>query len=252
MEQGGKRLNKLNSALPKVSVICVTFNSADTLPNMLKSYAQYKTDDTELVIIDGNSTDSTITVIKENESLIDFWISEPDGGIYEAMNKAIQYTKGQWLVFIGSDDELAQGFGDMAAVLKEPDTIYYGNVIYYGNEFCKVYDDYYLTKLNICHQGIFYPGAVFDKYQYDTKYRVYADYHLNLRLWKDPAFKFVHEDYLVASFPEGGFSFYTKDLVFESERDQLFKQYLKRTSYYRYLNRTIGAFKTLIRFILNK
>jgi glycosyltransferase involved in cell wall biosynthesis len=252
MKQGGKRLNDMHGALPKVSIVCVTFNAAGTLPDLFKSVEQYKSADTELVIIDGNSLDNTLEIIKQNENFVDFWISEPDNGIYEAMNKAVTYTKGQWIIFIGADDELATGFADMVATLKEPDTVYYGNVIFYGKEFYKVYDDYYLTKLNICHQGIFYPKAVFDKYQYDTKYRVYADYHLNLRLWKDPEFNFVHEDHLVASFPEGGFSTTTKDLFFESERDQLFKKYLKPASYYRYLNRTIGAGKTLIRFILNK
>ncbi len=251
MQQGGKRLSNLNDALPKVSIVCVTYNAAGTLPRLFKSIEQYKPADAELVIIDGSSTDNTLDLLKNNNQ-VDFWISEPDNGIYEAMNKSIAYTKGQWIIFIGADDELANGFSGMVTALKEPDTIYYGNVIFYGNEFCKVYDDYYLTKLNICHQGIFYPKVVFDKYQYDTKYRVYADYHLNLRLWKDPDFKFEHKDYLIASFPEGGFSTTTKDLVFESERDQLFKKYLKRASYYRYLNRTIGGFKMLIRFILNK
>lgn len=252
MQTGGKRLKGVNGAIPKVTVVCVTFNAAATLPVLLKSFEQYKTSDTELIIIDGNSTDDTLDVVKQNEALIDFWISEPDKGIYEAMNKSVTYIKGQWVVFMGADDELAEGFADMVNVLKQPDTIYYGNVIFYGKEFSKVYDDYYLTKLNICHQGIFYPKAVFDKYQYDTRYRVYADYELNLRCWKDPDFKFVHYDYLVASFPEGGFSTHTKDLVFESERDQLFKKYLKPASYYRYLNRTAGAFKMFTRMLLNK
>jgi glycosyltransferase involved in cell wall biosynthesis len=252
MQQGGKRLNMIITTVPKVSVICVTFNVSDTLPQMLKSYEKYRTDDTELVIIDGNSTDNTLEVIRANEQLVDFWLSEPDGGIYEAMNKAVSHANGQWLIFMGADDELAEGFGSMVAVLKEPDIIYYGNVIFYGKEFSKVYDDYYLTKLNICHQGIFYPKAVFDRYCYDTKYRVYADYHLNLRCWKDTAFKFVHQDHLIASFPEGGFSTHTKDVVFEGERDQLFKKYLKPASYYRYLNRTIGLFGALKRMILNK
>jgi glycosyltransferase involved in cell wall biosynthesis len=252
MEQGGKRLDQLNGEVPKVSIVCVTFNAEATLPRLYTSIEQYKSADTELVIVDGNSTDNTLQIIKQNNTLVDFWISEPDNGIYEAMNKAVTHTKGKWIIFIGGDDELAEGFAGMVATLKQRDTIYYGNVIFYGKEFSKVYDDYYLTKLNICHQGIFYPEAVFKRYRYDTKYRVYADYHLNLRLWKDPDFNFVHEDYLVASFPEGGFSTTTKDLLFESERDQLFKAYLKPASYYRYLNRTIGMFKTFIRFILNK
>ena len=141
---------------------------------------------------------------------------------------------------------------DSVDELQDDHTIYYGDVLFYGKEFRKVYDDYYLTKLNICHQGIFYPKVVFEKYKYDTKYRVYADYHLNLRCWHDPEFTFEHRPHLVASFKEGGFSTTTKDEVFELERDQLFKRYLTPKSYYRYLNRTIGWFKTFIRFIQNK
>ena len=118
--------------------------------------------------------------------------------------------------------------------------------------FFKVYDDYYLTKLNICHQAIFYPRAVFEKYKYDLKYKVYADYHLNLRCWKDPQFKFVHADYLIANFTNGGFSSFTKDPEFERDKDYLFKKYLKRASYYRYLNRSIGFFGMLKRFLQNK
>ncbi len=124
--------------------------------------------------------------------------------------------------------------------------------MYYGKELLKLYDDYYLTKLNFCHQAIFYPKAVFTKYRYDLQYKVYADYHLNLRCWKDPMFKFVHADHLVASFPDGGFSTYTKDVVFEKDRDMLFKKYLKRSSYYRYLNRTLGFSRMCVRFIQNK
>lgn len=246
--QGGKRHNGTE---PKVSLVCVTYNAANTLPNLLQSITQNKTDDTELVIIDGGSTDDSLTIIKQNEALIDFWLSEPDKGIYDAMNKAVTYTKGKWIVFLGADDKLTDGFADILNELKDPSTIYYGNVLFYGKEFCKVYDDYYLTKLNICHQGIFYPKAVFEKYKYDTNYKVYADYHLNLRLWHDTAFKFEHKNHLVAGFTEGGFSTTTKDEVFERERNQLFKQYLKPASYYRYLNRTEGFFKMLLKFITN-
>jgi len=250
MQQGGSRTD--NNRQPLVSVVCVTYNAGQTLPQLLSSVAVHKSDAVELVIIDGNSTDDTLNIIKQNEAIIDFWISEPDKGIYDAMNKAIAYTKGQWIVFLGADDTLMDDFTEMLTVLKSPDTIYYGNVIFYGKPFSKVYDDYYLTKLNICHQAIFYPRAVFEKYKYDLKYNVYADYHLNLRCWHDPQFKFQHVDYLVASFPEGGYSFYTKDPEFEKERDMLFKKYLKRKSYYRYLNRTLGFGRMLLRFIQNK
>ncbi|MGN6395360.1 MAG: glycosyltransferase family 2 protein [Mucilaginibacter sp.] len=250
MEQGGARIN--NKRQPLVSIVCVTYNAAQTLPQLLGSIAAHKSNAVELVIIDGKSTDATIDIIRQNETIVDFWISEPDKGIYDAMNKSIAYVKGKWIVFLGADDMLMDDFDKMLTALKDTDTIYYGNVIFYGKSFSKVYDDYYLTKLNICHQAIYYPRAVFEKYKYDLKYNVYADYHLNLRCWHDPQFKFQHVDYLVASFPEGGYSFYTKDPEFEKDRDVLFKKYLKRKSYYRYLNRTLGFGRMLLRFIQNK
>jgi glycosyltransferase involved in cell wall biosynthesis len=189
--------------------------------------------------------------LKESEDIIDFWISKPDHGIYDAMNRAVNYVRGKWVIFLGADDQLLDGFSQMINLLEDPDTIYYGNLLFYGKEFLKVYDDYYLTKLNICHQSIFYPRTVFKKYNYDLQYNVYADYHLNLRCWKDPRFKFVHVDHFVSHFKRGGFSTFTKDPVFENDKEVLFKTYLKRASYYRYLNRTVGFFGMFIRFIQN-
>ena len=252
MKQGGKRTKQTRAKAPKVSVVCVTFNAESTLPALLKNYSLHKTDDTELVIIDGNSTDNTLEIIAQNEALIDFWLSEPDINIYDAMNKAVKHTAGLWINFMGADDEILEGFVPAMGELDDVNAIYYGNVMFYGKFFDKVYDDYYLTKLNICHQGIFYPKAVFEKYQYDIQYKLYADYHLNLRCWKDPQFKFIHIDQLVAKFTEGGDSTHLSDPAFERDRDNLFKQYLKPASYYRYLNRTIGAFGALWRFITGR
>ena len=69
MQQGGKTRDQSN---PKVTLVCVTYNAAENLPVLLKSITQNKTDDTEVVIIDGGSTDETINIIKNNETLIDF------------------------------------------------------------------------------------------------------------------------------------------------------------------------------------
>ncbi len=249
---GGLRLQQICNNEFSVSVVCVTFNAAKTLPSLLKSVRDFKTEEVEFVVIDGESSDGTLNILKENEDIIDFWMSKPDKGIYDAMNRSINYIKGQWVIFLGADDLLLDGFSKMISLLKDSNSIYYGNLLFYGEEFVKVYDDYYLTKLNICHQAIFYPKAVFHKYNYELQYNVYADYHLNLRCWNDPKFKFVHADYFISYFHKGGFSSFTKDPVFENDKDMLFKKYLKRKSYYRYLNRTLGFFGMLIRFIQNK
>jgi glycosyltransferase involved in cell wall biosynthesis len=252
MTEGGKRLTGNTKQSPKVTIITVVLNAAALLPGYLDNVTRFLNHDVELVILDGNSTDGTVDILTQNNSKINYWASAPDKGIYDAMNNAVKYARGQWLYFLGVDDTLLDDFKDIPAMLRNTLSVYYANVIYYGQPFYKVYDDYYLTKLNFIHQALFYPKAVFDTYQYDTRYKVYADYHLNLRLWKDPAFQFEHLDKLIASFPEGGFSSTIKDELFESQRDQLFKQYLKPASYYRYLNRTVGFGSALKRFILNK
>jgi len=249
---GGIRITSAVNREYLVSVICVTRNAAATLPALLTSVSEQKNNDVEFIVIDGASTDGTVDILGEHEHLIDFWISRPDDGIYHAMNDALKYVKGRWVLFLGADDLLLEGFSQMLELLRDPQTIYYGNLLFYGKEFFKIYDDYYLTKLNFCQQAVFYPVTVFTKYRFDLKYRVYADYHLNLRCWHDPEFSFTHADHMIAYFSDGGFSSFEKDLVFERDRDSLFKQYLKRSSYYRYLNRTLGLPRMLARFIQNK
>jgi glycosyltransferase involved in cell wall biosynthesis len=250
--RGGSGIAEIGNREPLVSVVCVTYNAGKTLPRLIKSVRDYKTGAVEFVLIDGASTDDTIDILSANDDVIDFWISEPDNGIYDAMNKSMNYVKGKWVIFLGADDLLLEGFSEMLPLLKDPDTIYYGDLLFYGRPFLKVYDDYYLTKLNICPQAIFYPRAVFNRYSFDLKYKVYADYYLNLLCWNDPRIKFAHAPHLISHFSDGGFSSYTKDPVFEKDKDMLFKKYLKRTSYYRYLNRSLGCLRMFIRFIQNK
>ncbi|WP_295668026.1 glycosyltransferase, partial [uncultured Mucilaginibacter sp.] len=229
-----------------ISVVCVTLNAAGTLPDLINSIREQKTILMEFVVVDGGSKDDTIEILKANEDIVDAWISRADCGIYDAMNSSLNFIRGKWVIFLGADDLLLNGFNEMLALLKDSNTIYYGNLMYYGRKFAKKYDDYYLTKLNICQQAIFYPRSVFAKYNFNLKYRVYADYHLNLRCWADPQFNFFHAEHLISSFSDGGFSSYEKDFVFEQERDMLFKTYLKKSSYYRYVNRTRGFWVLLL------
>ncbi len=249
---GGRRINEPGDRQFLVSVVCVTRNAANNLPSLLQSVRMHKGHNVELIIVDGCSDDGTIEILRDNEDIIDYWISRPDNGIYDAMNKALKYVKGKWLIFMGADDYLLRGFKSMVSELKDPGTIYYGNLMFYGKGFFKEYDDYYLTKLNICQQCIFYPAAIFGKYQFDTRYKVYADYCLNLQCWRDPNIRFQHVDHMMAWFSDGGYSSFTHDPAFEEDKDRLFKKYLKRTSYYRYVNRSQGFGTMLARFFRNK
>ncbi len=93
-------------SMKKITIVTATYNAESVLENLIKSIIPQKNEEIEFVIIDGNSNDNTQEIIKKHESYIDFWLSEPDKGIYDAWNKGIKVANGEWIMFIGADDEL--------------------------------------------------------------------------------------------------------------------------------------------------
>jgi len=91
---------------PLVSIITVVFNSEKYLENTILSVISQAYDNVEYIIIDGGSTDGTIDIIKKYEDKLDYWISESDDGIYDAMNKGIDLVTGEWVNFVNSSDVL--------------------------------------------------------------------------------------------------------------------------------------------------
>lgn len=96
----------LNKNLPLISIITVVYNNVSHLQKTFDSIFSQNYKNYELIVIDGNSNDGTIEVIKRNASNIKFWLSEPDRGIYDAFNKGMKYAKGDYLGFVNSDDIL--------------------------------------------------------------------------------------------------------------------------------------------------
>ena len=88
----------------KISIITVCFNSAKTLENTIISVSNQTYSNIEYIIIDGNSSDSTVEIIKRHNNVISKWISEPDNGLYDAMNKGIQISTGDLIGIVNSDD----------------------------------------------------------------------------------------------------------------------------------------------------
>jgi glycosyltransferase involved in cell wall biosynthesis len=91
---------------PVISVVTVTFNADKYLQNTIESIRKQTYKNIEYIIIDGQSTDDTINIIKENNDIISQWISEPDNGLYDAMNKGITKAKGDYIWFINAGDEI--------------------------------------------------------------------------------------------------------------------------------------------------
>ncbi|RYZ96243.1 MAG: glycosyltransferase, partial [Sphingobacteriaceae bacterium] len=191
-----------------ISVIIVVYNDALRLEQTLLSIFNQTYKNIELCIIDGGSTDGTIDIIKQYQNKIAFWKSEPDTGIYDAMNKGIKAVKGDWVYFIGAGDILLNLLNKITPLFKNDNCIYYGNV--YRNDIGAIFDgnypSYKLAVQNICHQGIFYPVKALRKYNFNTKYISYADYDLNIRCYGDDNLVFEYMPVLVCIYEGDGYS----------------------------------------------
>ena len=109
--EGGLRTKKIYkdslSDQPLITVITVVFNGASVIADAIRSVINQTYDNVEYIIIDGGSTDGTQKVIKEYEHAIDYWVSEKDAGIYDAMNKGLALARGDYIGMLNSDDYFA-------------------------------------------------------------------------------------------------------------------------------------------------
>jgi len=199
--------NRLTS-FPKISIITVVWNAKQVLEQTILSVINQSYKNIEYIVIDGGSNDGTLDILKEYNHAISYWKSEPDKGIYDAMNKGITAATGDWVVFVGAGDLLMNVIHKAVESFSFPNYIYYGNVL--RNDINKIYDGefsgYKLAVSNICHQAIFYPTAALKKYKYELRYKALADHHLNMVLYGDNNFKFHHIPLVIAVYEGDGFS----------------------------------------------
>lgn len=235
----------------KISVITVCYNAVETIEKTILSVINQTYQNVEYIIVDGASSDGTIEIIKKYENQIAKWISEPDMGIYDAMNKGVKMATGDWLFFINSDDLFYNDHVLCRVSLKllNNNCIYYGDVIMTPSNviFGGAYNKYKLAMVNICHQSIFYPKTVFEKYLYVTKYILYADWHLNMVCMGDQKFRFIYINDIISFFDTTGFSSSKYDPIFWSDYKRLIKRYLGRDAFvYLYLKKFANKYKSRI------
>jgi len=91
---------------PPISIVTATFNADDQLPSLIKSLRAQTDRNFQWIVVDGASTDATIDLLKASGDIVTTWISEPDFGIYDALNKAIRLSTGEYYLVLGADDRL--------------------------------------------------------------------------------------------------------------------------------------------------
>lgn len=171
----------------KMSIITVVYNGVDTLEETILSVVKQNYKNIEYIIIDGESTDGTLEIIKKYQNSIAYWISEPDKGIYDAMNKGINIAKGEWIYFLGSDDWLYNKnvIGSVVEEIKSLPSmdIFCGKVMLFDPQLdlVKVFgnvlsDDGIKEGAMAPHQGMFVKSDLIKERLFDNKYKVAGDF----------------------------------------------------------------------------
>lgn len=207
----------------KISIIIATFNAANTLKRCLDSIVPQLTPACELIIIDGGSKDRTNDIINSYGCAIDKHISEPDRGIYDAWNKGLKVSRGDWIMFIGADDMLLEGALDFYLDYISEHT--QDGIDFISAKIKSVREDYsflqYTGKLwnydrcrinmDVTHSGSLTNRNYFKRIgMFNISYKIVGDYELLMRGGKQMKAAFV--DYPILAMPIGGASFSVKGL----------------------------------------
>lgn len=195
--EGGKRVRGLSkvddSREPLVSIVTVVRNCKENLQRAIDSVCKQTYKNIEYIIVDGQSTDGTLDIIKRNEDKIDYYLSEPDTGIYNAMNKGITLSTGQYIALLNADDWYRED-AVMLAVneLLRTGADYSGADEYMVNESnrivslygIKFFDETAIIAQNPCNHGTMFVSR--KAYEvvglYDENYRIASDFKLQLQL----------------------------------------------------------------------
>lgn len=199
----------------KVSIITVCYNSATTIRKTIESVLGQTYDNIEYIIVDGASKDGTLSIIEEYRDALGSrfrLVSEPDRGIYDAMNKGIRMAEGTLIGLLNSDDfyESMAVEHMVNAMTDEKYQILYGFVrsLKNGQEYSiRRHSFKFLKELMFEHPACFVTKAVYDDFGYfDLQYISVADYDFMLRMSQIDEVKFYLVDHLITNFAQGGMS----------------------------------------------
>lgn len=221
----------------KVTIITVCKNAQDTIEATIKSVVFQDYKNIEYIIIDGKSTDQTLVVIDKYKTKIKKVVSQPDDGIYYAMNKGMNYASGDIVNFLNAGDVFYKK-NTVSGIVKlfkkyNPDIIYGDAVLYDTNnpqndvlKSHKYVDDISLARWSICHQAMFTAKNIFDKYgKFEIRYKIAADYDWLLRLYIKNKVNFLYTNRVVIRYLIGGVSWYQDLKKFYYERITIAMKY---------------------------
>lgn len=197
----------------KISIVTVVYNSKNLIRKTIESVInQTYFKNIEYIIVDGGSTDGTLDILKEYENKFDIFISEPDDGIYQAMNKSLKLANGEWINFMNAGDTFVNS-NTVEEVFSQASLLEYDFI--YGNSYyvkdsekhimkARPIEDYYACT-PICHQSLFMKTEIMKKFPFNTKYSIVCDLNLYITCYIE-GYKFKQIDQFISNYLAGGFS----------------------------------------------
>ena len=198
-----KKMNKKNSVIRlnfkygaymqsniKISVVTVCYNAVDTIEETMLSVLNQTYHDVEYIVIDGGSKDGTVDIIKKHADRLAYWVSEPDNGIYDAMNKGIKVATGDYINFMNAGDSFFD-INVISEIFINPNlpeaTVIYGDTLEKHEHGEKIQYGLDVHKLNkkgiLCHQSAFIKTAYHKIHPYDLKFKILADFNFFFRAY---------------------------------------------------------------------
>lgn len=261
----------------KLSIISINLNNSEGLEKTIRSVIRQTNSDFEYIVIDGNSKDGSLNVIKNFDNQITYWVSEPDSGIYNAMNKGISKSTGRYCLFLNSGDWLADENVISDFFLEDfEEDIVSGNIIRSNNYEVRkppsmdLLDFSLFCEGSLPHQATFIKRELFDIYGfYKENHRIVSDWEFFLKCLVINNCSYVHFDRNIAFFDINGISLKSdmqsiieseKESVFFTSMPVLYKSYKKLKDentvllshdgiYREYLNFINGKFNFIIKLL---
>lgn len=189
---------------PKISVITVTFNAEKTVEKTVRSVVGQTYPALEYIVVDGASKDGTMALLEGFRDRISVLVSEPDKGIYDAMNKGIGLATGEWIIFMNAgdcfiDDDVLKDVAAFIVSHPEADAVYggYEQVFEYGTYPVMPRNVNLERKMSVSHQAIFVKTELLRQHPFNTAFRFAADFEQLSSIYLDGS-KFVGMDRLIA------------------------------------------------------
>lgn len=238
-----------NEIFPLVTVVTVTLNCEESIARTIDSVASQDYEKIEHIIIDGKSRDGTPAIIRAYADCISKFITEKDNGIYDAMNKGIRHAspESRFITFLNAGDVFSDSFviRNIAAYAMLTNSHLYGNFKKDGHvvQSPEKINQYVLSTDMVCHQAIFFRTATHQKYLYDIRFKLCADYKLLIDLVRAGE-QFFKINQPLVNFDTSGITQRDRASL-HAENDRIRRMYTKIFLYY-LLKRTIRPLRKYI------